>query len=841
MKPESAFAVQPCRMNFKIASNCNGVHKYVVTTAIMAKVTAAFVLFALFTFTLMDVQGQSTTPSPSHQPAPNPQDYMSILNQGIKLLSGNSMTGDLLQQVSKISSLLPMMNEQTLMNILRNLNINVTSSQIDGALKLAQGALSAVQTLQENNTSLNPFAKSQESYSQISSECKGSMGILGAQVLQQKTWALGMIDAWGKPQSGISTGSTHWLGNFDECLAIQPEVNGKTPFEVTYCGISFPIHITDQTATLYLGMCLPKTCNYYDVLNISKTLVASIPVSQPLNANYALCKTEIEYDTRAIVAIIVCSFFLALMVFATIFDIFIVSPELERIAKSTVVEVEDASDKTSNGISQISKGENGVNHQQIELELNAISQHIQTNGNDSGSLYKVHDAGVRTKVNKPVSNYPGICAKLVLSFSVWTNGRKLLSTEQAGGTLGAVNGIRFLSMTWVILGHTYVFALLFQTYVNPLSFMQKMLKRPSFMAIDNALLSVDTFFTLSGLLVSYLFMKEMKRERGRINWFMFYFHRFWRLTPPYMLVMMIDIALFRYFGDGPTWTPFGFEIDFCKDSWWTNLIYLNNFLKVDKQCFAWSWYLANDMQFYVISPLLLVPLYFSKKIGGFVCAMFLLGVTITPAVISAHYQLPSSQFTLIPSPHAANYFPEYYIKPYCRMGPYIVGILTGYILYKTGNKYKISKPLNLLIWAFVAALACVVLYGTYQESNGHPMSVSIAAMYNALHKSLWGVCVSWVVFACVTGNGGYVNTLLSWSPFVPLGRLTYCAYLVHPIIMAAYYKMLRQGVYATDFSIIYLFFGHLVLSYMVAFVVSLAFESPMMGLERTILKKDKKK
>ena len=46
-------------------------------------------------------------------------------------------------------------------------------------------------------------------------------------------------------------------------------------------------------------------------------------------------------------------------------------------------------------------------------------------------------------------------AKILISFSVYTNGAKILSTHQAAGTLTAVNGIRFLSMAWIILGHTY--------------------------------------------------------------------------------------------------------------------------------------------------------------------------------------------------------------------------------------------------------------------------------------------------------------------------------------------------------------------------------------------------
>ena len=48
---------------------------------------------------------------------------------------------------------------------------------------------------------------------------------------------------------------------------------------------------------------------------------------------------------------------------------------------------------------------------------------------------------------------------ILLSFSLYTNASKILNTKQPSGTLTAVNGIRFISMTWVILGHTFVFGL----------------------------------------------------------------------------------------------------------------------------------------------------------------------------------------------------------------------------------------------------------------------------------------------------------------------------------------------------------------------------------------------
>jgi hypothetical protein len=56
-----------------------------------------------------------------------------------------------------------------------------------------------------------------------------------------------------------------------------------------------------------------------------------------------------------------------------------------------------------------------------------------------------------------------MAGKIILSFSIYTNASKILSTQQGAGSLTAINGIRFITMTWVILGHTCIFALNFGT------------------------------------------------------------------------------------------------------------------------------------------------------------------------------------------------------------------------------------------------------------------------------------------------------------------------------------------------------------------------------------------
>ncbi|KAI6186686.1 Oac-55 [Aphelenchoides besseyi] len=41
----------------------------------------------------------------------------------------------------------------------------------------------------------------------------------------------------------------------------------------------------------------------------------------------------------------------------------------------------------------------------------------------------------------------------------------------------------------------------------------------------------------------------------------------------------------------------------------------------------------------------------------------------------------------------------------------------------------------------------------------------------------------WIVTSCFYGYGGPINAFLSWNAWLPLGRLTYSAYLLHLIVV----------------------------------------------------------
>ncbi|XP_050389477.1 nose resistant to fluoxetine protein 6 isoform X2 [Patella vulgata] len=680
----------------------------------------------------------------------------------------------------------------------------------------------------------------------VSKQCINDTTYFLTSIILGQQWALRMFDSFGKPSSGILQFELNWVGSYDECIAIRApytEVNqttdtGEIQFKGQYCTAVLPF--TPETSAtpaspmpsvgVQLGICLPNSCSAKDmVLLLNDALhelvnITGLKIGFQFSNLTSRCQNEdLEYDSKAIAAIVVGTIFGLLLVIGTLYDfMFVQMPKWSQSAD------EDDGNLNSN---QEANGSMNIKYHRHSDENTPLIGETKTSIDNN-------------------SMEPGICGKALLSFSAYSNGLKILSTKQPKGSLQCIHGIRFFSMTWVILGHTLVFAIgnleNFATYFPPL------LKRFTFQAISNATVSVDTFFTLSGLLISYLTLKELKKTEGKLNWFMFYFHRYWRLTPPYMFLMLLYVPLFPYFTNGPSWPQKGVEINQC-EGWWTNLLYVNNIVKTNEICMGWSWYLANDMQFYILCPLLIVPFFYSKFIGFAVSTVFLLTTTITAGAVSAAYSMApglaatpmamggtNTSTNATASPASMDFFLKYYITPWCRMGPYIIGIMVGYYLYVTELRFRWNKLFVAAGWAVSTASALAVLYGLYDTAQGHPISVDTAAFYNAVNRTVWGACVCWVIVACVGGYGGPVNVILSWKALIPLSRLTYCAYLIHPIIMYAVYYAQIKPIAFTDSLFVYYFFAHLVAAYMLAFVLSLMFESPMMGLENVIFKRKRR-
>ncbi|KAK7478458.1 hypothetical protein BaRGS_00030304, partial [Batillaria attramentaria] len=107
-------------------------------------------------------------------------------------------------------------------------------------------------------------------------------------------------------------------------------------------------------------------------------------------------------------------------------------------------------------------------------------------------------------------------------------------------------------------------------------------------------------------------------------------------------------------------------------------------------CLPWTWYLANDVQFYAVAPIFVFFLHLCPAVGIFLCWLVVFLSAILTGVISTYHRLPAGAAAdLMFATH--QFMDEYYIKPYCRAAPYFLGLLTGYVLHRNRCELELTK------------------------------------------------------------------------------------------------------------------------------------------------------
>ncbi|XP_064650005.1 nose resistant to fluoxetine protein 6-like [Lineus longissimus] len=659
---------------------------------------------------------------------------------------------------------------------------------------------------------------------EVSEECRRDVNQTLVDLIKGEYYALQMLDAAAKIPSGVSEGILRFPGAYDTCIKVAPVVN-KTTFGGRYCTANIDLQDMlpsqlNSTGSLYsarimatYSLCVPDSCEESGVIGIMNSALQIMPVTSSLTIESVDCAIPKPFETGDIVALSVAGFLILLMLVGTGYDIIYRCLKTWTLREPPSIPI---------------PGESS------EIEENQPLLRSSTSSTHSGSLEQSD--------SYPVDELP-LFWRIVLCFSAITNGEKILRTEGGSESIGVLHGVRVLSMWWVILGHTVLFIIL---YTDNILTVIEMSKRFTFLIITNATFSVDSFFFLSGLLVCYLTMRKLDEHDGSLNWGLFYFHRVWRLTPALGFVVMFYTVILPHLPLVPKGP--GIVQDKCADYWWTTLLFINNLypLGFSDICLQWTWFLSCDFQFFLISPLFIILLYFKPRLGVFiVCLVTFVSVIATLLISEMFGQQPfATMFYLGQAPIPRNLYPvdgfDYlYSKPYTRIPAYLVGMFMGMVLFTTQcrNAYRFKRVTIMIAWIVFTSIALAVVYGFYGNiQNGVVVKYELATFYNGVARLAWAVSLAWVVFASIHGAGGPVEVVLSWRFWKPLSHLTYCVYLVHPIWMMIYANYLRRQVHFDDLNFIYLFIGNLVISYLIAFCLSLLVESPLLALERIVFK-----
>ncbi|CAG7786180.1 unnamed protein product [Allacma fusca] len=453
-------------------------------------------------------------------------------------------------------------------------------------------------------------------------------------------------------------------------------------------------------------------------------------------------------------------------------------------------------------------------------------------------------------MNRTFSN-TSVGLRIILSFSFYTNTKKLLSTSNEPGQLNCINGIRFLVTGWILLGHIFIF--IWSTSTSNFMDLSQLHKDWVMWPVLNTPVAVDTFFTISGALVAYFLLKELDKTGGYLNYPLFVLDRLLRLLPTYLFTAGFAATLLPYLGSGPFWYLVEEESEACKRHWWHNILFINNFMsyEVTQMCNPAAWYLANDTQFYFLAPLLILPLWRKKEVGLALTGITLTGIlglvsVILPGIIKANKNLPPAlTFGL----DMKSYMVDIYFKPWTRCGTYIVGILLGYLLHsndKTPARFaNLSKRVVRIGWLTSTIVAFGILFGGAYYSDPDKQEAiynSIhSAVYCGLHRVIWSMCVAWSIFACATGNGGLADTILSYKIFEPLARLTFGIYFSSYQVQMVYHYMQPHPFYYSKYNLFFLFFGHLGMCLLASYALTMLVTTPFTELTKIAFRRREKK
>ncbi|XP_064214043.1 nose resistant to fluoxetine protein 6-like [Tribolium castaneum] len=423
--------------------------------------------------------------------------------------------------------------------------------------------------------------------------------------------------------------------------------------------------------------------------------------------------------------------------------------------------------------------------------------------------------------------------ELLIAFSFLNNGRKLFRSSKNSDQLLCLNGIKAISMMWVIIGHEYSNAM-----TAPLSNLFSIgdwLNDPANMFMLGATVSVDTFFVVGGLVTVYTFLKSMDKG-AKFNVLLFYLHRYLRLTPAYFITGLIHIYLLNHFGNGPLWKSVNTTlVESCKNNWWSSLLYITNYVQ-EGTCLPQAWYLQVDMQLFVLSPIILIPLLRWPKIGLSALGFLIIAGCVSPFVIGyvKHFHpLALSNKNGIDF----NYY--YYAATYARFGPYVIGMLAGYFLYKIKtNKIKVHlkawQVITLWLVFITGLVACV--WAGYPLNKATEEDRWGNSMFLAFNRPAWAVAVVGVIFLCVSGYGRPIDKFLSWSVFQFLTKLSYSMYLIHFTVIIVRYAVSRNNIKFSNLGMMHAFWGDFMFTLGLSLILCLTFESPIIILEKYLFR-----
>lgn len=605
----------------------------------------------------------------------------------------------------------------------------------------------------------------------ISPQCRKDLKRLNEESKKLSPWALKMLDASGKPGSGLLNGNIHAMGSIHQCLNIgfdDPITKTKANTDAinataAYCIATIYVEPTDQmlenenikllfdrafsyhavkstyhkheqgfmlsTSSISRAVCVPASCSHEDVFHL---LEASW---QDYNASGIV--TRVRMDEKS------CH----------------TKPELDEMAYWT----------RFNTLTSIA----------LLFAIVVIAT--------------LDDSGDQT-----TGHYKSVPRRFLHAFSLHRTWPELWSTSFLPGEITCLHGIRFIAIIIVYIQHKMIFRL-FSMISNRTDMILAGSDKGS-SPFRSMFVGVDIFVFLSGLLTAYYATQKLAKG-GKLNLMQMYFSRYIKFTPTVMALSWFNRNLFsglsgQYFRMGH------FFPSACQDNWrfWLNLFHVQNTLTVAEICCPQTHSLATDMQHYLVAPfvvMLLWKLRNNKRQLAILSITSVLGLTLYKGYVVYRDNLATNTYFGLSVDDRRKVANMLNISPVHQFTTYLMGLLFGAFL-QSGKPIILSRSQKVLGWLlFLASVHYCSFRLSHASLPGYKYDVLENTEFTVLRSLLWSGALSYLIYLCHTGQAQFINRLLSWHYFVIFSKLSYAIYL-SSVLFIVYF--IQKADYSVQFA-----------------------------------------
>lgn len=408
------------------------------------------------------------------------------------------------------------------------------------------------------------------------------------------------------------------------------------------------------------------------------------------------------------------------------------------------------------------------------------------------------------------------------AFSLFKNFESLLEINlNRAEFTRCLNGLNVFSIAWIVFINVY-------NYYNkvPAMFNKDEVQSYPATTLD---LPVVTFFVIGGMVLTQNYMKT-RQKKEKFQYLKHLLHKLFQFAPAYLLIIILILSFLQILGNGPVWWSVDMNlVGACRKNLLSSLIFIQNWGVLD-YCNPPTVYISIIAQLYLISPVILILLWkYGNRVAITLCINLLIS-TVIVLVLTLVYEFNFSF-------NSENYVKWIKYATWVWFPPWAIGIILGYILVRGQNsKLRVPQILQWIIWILVPVLMVVIVIFPTQiiENVFQNQSVLSLALYKSLYKLIWSLCIGWIIFSCVNGQGGVINWFLSFDILQPLARLSYCVFLIHYPIIVITQGLQRTPSYFSIYMVFHEFIAVYGISLLSALVLNLIIVSPVLNIEATI-------